>query len=96
MLEDLIEFVCLSRLHRRIPLWRLPIKLGWQGISVYTVRNALQRAGFKRYVALRKPPISEKNRKLRLDFALEYINWTDEQWDQILWSDETWVTAGSH
>ena len=57
---------------------------------------ALQRTRYKRYVALRKPPISEKNRQLRLDFALEHINQTDKQWDAILWSDETWVTQGSY
>jgi transposase len=24
------------------------------------------------------------------------VNWTIEQWNQILWSDETWVTPGFH
>ena len=50
----------------------------------------------KRYVALRKPPISEKNRQLRLEFALEHLNWSDKQWDAILWSNKTWMIAGSY
>jgi len=48
------------------------------------------------YIALRKPPIPEKNRLLRLIFALEHLEWTEKQWAAILWSDETWVTAGNH
>ena len=79
-----------------MPYWRPAIELKFSGIGEYAIRSALRRAGYKRYVALRKPPISEKNRQLRLEFALEHLNWTDEQWDAILWSDETWVTPGSH
>jgi len=43
-----------------------------------------------------KPPISEKNRKLRLKFAKEHRGWTYHNWCKFLWSDETWVTHGRH
>jgi hypothetical protein len=43
-----------------------------------------------------KPPISEKNRKLRLQFALKHKHWKFEDWCTILWSDKTWVTDGRH
>jgi hypothetical protein len=43
-----------------------------------------------------KPPISEKNRRLGLQFAIEHRGWTFENWCRILWSDETWVTDGRH
>jgi hypothetical protein len=43
-----------------------------------------------------KPPISEANRVARLQWALEHVNLTDEQWEKILWTDETWVTGGRH
>ncbi|KAL3424953.1 hypothetical protein PVAG01_04234 [Phlyctema vagabunda] len=95
-IEELIYFISLSKKNRRLPLWRLAIELEWEGIGVSAIKSALRRIGYKRYVALRKPPISEKNARLRLKFALEYVNWTDEQWDEILWSDETWVTPGSY
>ena len=32
----------------------------------------------------------------RLEWAEEHINWTDEQWDKVLWSDETWAQPGRH
>ena len=50
----------------------------------------------QRYVALRKPPVSDKNRIARLAFAFEHLNQTKEQWAAILWLDKTWVTAGSN
>ncbi|KAG9249358.1 uncharacterized protein F5Z01DRAFT_631838, partial [Emericellopsis atlantica] len=61
-LEELIEFVCSSQRARRMAYWRLPQELGWD-CSVYAIRNALRRAGFKRYVARRKPPIIEATRQ---------------------------------
>jgi len=60
------------------------------------VKGALHRLGYRRRVALRKPPISEKNRQARLEWAQEHLNWSDQQWRTILWSDETWVKAGTH
>ncbi|EED12610.1 transposable element tc3 transposase, putative [Talaromyces stipitatus ATCC 10500] len=37
-----------------------------------------------------------KHKQVRLAWALEHLNWTTEQWNRILWSDETWVTSGFH
>ena len=45
---------------------------------------------------MRKPPITERVRRIQLKWAEEHINWTMEQWYNILWTDETWVTAGHH
>ena len=50
----------------------------------------------KRHPALRKPPITEKTRLQRLAIANERIDWSLQDWEQVLWSDETWVTAGRH
>ena len=43
-----------------------------------------------------KPPISEKNRRLRLEFAIAYRGWTYHEWCKFFWSDETWVKHGRH
>jgi len=45
---------------------------------------------------MRKPPITERNRVIRLEWAREHVNWTQDQWYSILWTDETWITGGRH
>ena len=57
------------------------------------IQGAFLRRGFRRYVALSKPPLSERNQARRLEWAQEHVNWTREQWNAILWTDETWVTG---
>lgn len=93
--DQLISFIRASRTNRRMPWYQLPAALGFD-CSVEAVTTALRRAGFGRYVALKKPFISEENRQKRLQFAYAHRDWTPEQWSRILWSDETWVTAAIH
>ena len=40
----------------------------------YAIRSTLRRLGYKRYVARRKPAISEKNRLFRLQWARERLS----------------------
>ena len=37
----------------------------------------------------RKPLLSIKHGKRRVDFALKYKNWTMEDWTRVIWSAET-------
>jgi hypothetical protein len=60
----------------------LPRWLGWT-YGEKAVRTAFQKEGYCRGVRRRTPPISEKNRRLRLAWAEEHKDWTDEQWDLI-------------
>jgi hypothetical protein len=54
------------------------------GVSEHIIRQALEKRGFHRRIAMRKPPISEKNQKIRVKWAEEHVNWSDEQWRSIL------------
>jgi Transposase len=49
------------------------------GVKKQAIRTALLHKGFHRRLAIRKPPISEKNRQLRLQWALEHVDWTLKQ-----------------
>ncbi|CAD6191840.1 unnamed protein product [Caenorhabditis auriculariae] len=57
--------------------------------SVSTVKRRLNAAGIMRRRPVKKPLISEKNRAARVKWAKEHLNWTRQDWNKILWSDET-------
>jgi len=58
-------------------------------ISVQTVRNRLNETGLHGRVPRRKPLISKRNHKKRMDFAREHVNKPEEFWNSIIWSDES-------
>ncbi len=63
---------------------------GASNLCENTIRHRIKESKeFKSYWAARKPYISETNRVKRLEWAHEHINWSNEQWDQVLWSDES-------
>ncbi|KAI0998304.1 hypothetical protein K3495_g9890 [Podosphaera aphanis] len=56
----------------------------------------MSRRGYARRIAASKPPLSAENKRKRLEFATEYLDWNKEDWMRVLWTDETWVTDGRH
>src|SRR5271156_374847 len=60
-----------------------------QPLSAQTVRRGLKEAGLKPVVKKKKPFLSKRHRKARMDFALAHQHWTVEDWKVVVWSDET-------
>ncbi|KAG0755859.1 hypothetical protein G6F22_020473 [Rhizopus arrhizus] len=60
-------------------------------ISAETVRKSLRRSGLTSFLKPQKPLLSEVNRRKRLDWALDHVDWTIEDWKRVIWSDETKV-----
>lgn len=56
--------------------------------STKTIRRYLNNEGYYGRAGLRKPLISEANRKKRLNFCKERKDW-DSEWNSIIWSDES-------
>src|SRR5690348_5898976 len=96
-IDELVYYVQQDRTTRQMSY--LALATGpfshWQ-VGEYTIRHALRSRGFTRCVALAKPPLSDENKKTRLEWAKEHKDWTLTQWMEILWTDETWVTGGRH
>lgn len=78
-----------------MPYFQVAIELN-QDISESAIRRALQKEGYHRRIARRKPPISEQNRVVRLQWAQEHINQIREQWNTILQTNKTWVTSSRY
>ena len=94
-LDEIIEFITSSKETRRMP-YETVIKELQLPVCKSTLRKALARREYHRCKALQKPPIAERTRIIRLNWALEHVNWTREQWCKALWTDESWVTSVYH
>ncbi|GBC31699.2 IS630 family transposase [Rhizophagus irregularis DAOM 181602=DAOM 197198] len=57
-----------------------------------TMKNTLYNMGYHSCTALRKPNVSERNRKIRLKWARERRLWTINDWKKVVWSDESRFT----
>jgi transposase len=60
-----------------------------QSLTSQTTRNHLKKAGLKAVVKAKKPLLTKRHRKERMDFALAHLDWTVEDWKTVVWSDET-------
>jgi Transposase/DDE superfamily endonuclease len=60
-----------------------------QPLSVETTRRYLKKAGMKAVVKKKKPLLTARHKKERMDFALAHKDWTVEDWKRVVWSDET-------
>ena len=58
-------------------------------LSASTVRLHLKKSGMKAVVKSKRPILSARHRKARLDFAYAHKDWTVEDWKKVIWSDET-------
>ena len=77
--DQVVEFVTSSKQTCRMTYLQIAEHFWPDGeVGSNSVKAALYRRGYRRRVALRKPPLSEKNKKDRLDWALEHVHWTEE------------------
>jgi transposase len=60
-----------------------------QPLSSQTTRRYLKEAGMKAVVKKKKPLLTAKHRRARMDFALAHRDYTVEDWKRVVWSDET-------
>jgi Transposase/DDE superfamily endonuclease len=60
-----------------------------QTLSAQTVHRGLKAAGMKAVTKKKRPILSKRHRKARMDFAITHQHWTVEDWKRVVWSDET-------
>uniref|UniRef100_A0AC34RLD5 Transposase n=1 Tax=Panagrolaimus sp. JU765 TaxID=591449 RepID=A0AC34RLD5_9BILA len=58
-------------------------------VSRQTIGRRLNAAGLFGRVPIKKPWISAKNRRARIEFAKAHVDWSIEQWKKVIWSDES-------
>jgi hypothetical protein len=70
----------ISSAHTRRITFKAPAKDSYLNLqcSANAIKHTLYKRGYHRRLARYKPPIFEKNRVLRLEFAHEHRDWTEE------------------
>lgn len=64
--------------------------IGWQKISVRSIQHVLKKElGLPSRVAAKKPLLTPAMVKKRLRFCKKYVNWTEEDWTDVMFSDES-------
>ena len=58
-----------------------------------TVVRALNHCGLRAGEKKKKPGLSRRNIKARLEWAKQHKNWTVEDWKRVIWSDETKINC---
>ena len=62
-------------------------------VSVRTVGRRINKLGYTSHRCIKKPLLTRKQRRKRVEFCKKYSAWTDEQWLSVLWSDESTFTV---
>lgn len=58
-------------------------------VSESTVRRRLAAKNLKGYIAAKKPLLRAINKKKRLQWAKKYQDWTEKDWEKVLFTDES-------
>lgn len=57
--------------------------------SKHTVRRRLREFGLRARTPRKKPLLNVKQRRQRMEWAKRHRHWTGEEWNKVLWSDES-------
>jgi transposase len=64
-------------------------------LDARTLNATLRAHGISHWLALRRPKLTPEVALLRLKWAEKHVDWTVDQWGQVIWSDEASVTRGT-
>ena len=91
--HQLIELATSDAHHRRLPLTQIADLAGIR-IGPRAVRRIFASHGYHRRIARVKPFLSPPAKVKRKDWAERYRDWTSEDWQDVIWSDECALSVG--
>jgi len=81
------------KLNRFTPLRHIASQLPLNA-SIDTCRNALKERGMNQYEAAKKPYLRPENVRKRKDWCKDIGSWPDEEWNKVIWTDESSLELG--
>ena len=61
-------------------------------VSRQTIRNRLHHFGIRARRPLQATPLTDRHRRLRLQWARDHVTWNMQQWSTVLFTDESRIT----
>ena len=61
-------------------------------VSRQTIRNRLHHFGLRARRPLQVTPLTDRHRRLRLQWARDHMTWNIQQWSSVLFTDESRIT----
>jgi transposase len=61
-------------------------------VGARTVRARLVKAGLKARIPRKKPLLNLEQRQRRIRWAKDHVNWTDDMWAKVMFSDESRIS----
>lgn len=86
------KLVRLTQANRRKSSTQLMVEWGVNA-SRYTIRRRLNAAGLKVRIPRKRPYLNLIQRQRRIQWAKDHLDWNNEQWKHVLWSDETKISV---
>lgn len=65
-------------------------------VSVDTAKRILRSGGLRGYVAAKKPALTRKHLKKRLEWSKQHMLWGVEKWENVIFSDESKIELHSN
>ena len=81
--------------NRRVPLAELAGNMSTQ-VCVRTLQKEVHELGINSRIAVKKSFLNTKHTAERLAFAREYLDWTIEDWNNVIWTDEASFEVEKH
>ena len=76
--------------NRRISIKEIKENCNLNGVCDNTISSRIKESGeYNSYWLGKKPWINKKNRRLRMLWAWKHRKWTTQEWDKVIWSDES-------
>ena len=84
-----IHLICTGKAENAAQLAKPLADIINQSLTTRTVRRHLKKAGLKAVVKRKRPFLSKRHQRARLDWAIAHQDWTVEDWKRVVYSDET-------
>jgi transposase len=92
--RDIRHILALIRQEPFIPYRQIKFELNLS-CSTPTIYSALKSSGYGHWMARQRPKLEAQHAKKRYEFAIQYGDWDEKEWSNIIFTDECSIELGS-